>query len=134
MNVIGHAPRDSQPTGKHVGHIPKVADLPLESHVAVGTLAKWANYPVPEDDDYPYDLLLIDEAYQVTATALAQVGHLAPRLVLVGDPGQIAPVVTAILSRIGDYSSAGRTVAGGDDSWDAFKATYQVTQRILQNS
>jgi hypothetical protein len=42
-----------------------------------------------------YDLMLVDEAYQVPWAALRMVGPLASRHVLVGDPGQIRPFTEA---------------------------------------
>lgn len=64
-------------------------DLPAGPHVAIGTVARWGYYR-----DGGYDLLLVDEAWQVTDSAFATIAHLAPRIVLMGDPGQISPVVT----------------------------------------
>lgn len=40
------------------------------------------------------DILIVDEAYQVTALDLRQAASGAKQLLLVGDPGQIGPVVT----------------------------------------
>lgn len=65
------------------------ADLPHTAHVAVGTVARWGYHR-----ENGYDLLIVDEAWQVTDTSFAKIAHLAPRIVLMGDPGQIAPVVT----------------------------------------
>lgn len=65
-------------------------DLPDGPHVAVATVAKWAYHP----DAYAYDLLVVDEAFQVTDAAFARIAALADQMVLMGDPGQIAPVVT----------------------------------------
>lgn len=42
----------------------------------------------------PFDLLLIDEAYQVSARDLLPIAELAPRVAMVGDPGQLAPTIT----------------------------------------
>lgn len=42
-----------------------------------------------------YDLLIIDEAYQVTLDQLVRAAANCTQLLLVGDPGQIGPVVTA---------------------------------------
>ena len=113
--VHWHAPKD-RPLGESGGiiHTPKPAGLPEDEHIAVGTLAKWANYPVPgEGEPYPYDLLIIDEIYQVTAAALTSVAHLAPRIVAVGDPGQIAPVVTAPLPEYGGRFASPAAAAPG---------------------
>lgn len=102
VQVCWHAPKDKPHSSEAVAHVPKPADLPEDEHVAVGTLAKWANYPVPgEGEPYPYDLLIVDEVYQATTAALTAVAHVAPRIVAVGDPGQIAPVVTVNLPEYG---------------------------------
>lgn len=41
------------------------------------------------------DVLIVDEAWQMTWADLGALGAVAAQIVLVGDPGQIAPVVTA---------------------------------------
>jgi hypothetical protein len=41
-----------------------------------------------------FDLLLIDEAYQVSARDFLPIANLAPRIAMVGDPGQLAPTTT----------------------------------------
>ncbi len=46
-----------------------------------------------------FDTLFIDEAYQATYSRLLMVRDLAPRLFLVGDPGQIDPFVTCSTER-----------------------------------
>ena len=92
-HVTWHAPEPAH----GLNHTPKVKDLPPGPHIAVGTIAKWGYY-TPEKHDGGYDLLIVDEAWQVTDAALATIAHLAPRHVLIGDPGQIAPVVTADMS------------------------------------
>lgn len=77
-------------------------DLPDGSHVAVATSAKWANVPV---DGYEADLLVLDEAYQMTNATYGLVSGVAPRHLLVGDPGQIAPVTTAPTERWADMAN-----------------------------
>lgn len=42
----------------------------------------------------PFDLLLIDEAYQISARDFLPIADLAPRVAMVGDPGQLAPTTT----------------------------------------
>lgn len=42
----------------------------------------------------PFGLLLIDEAYQVSARDFLPIADLAPRAAMVGDPGQLAPTIT----------------------------------------
>jgi hypothetical protein len=61
--------------------------------VVVGTLDKlgdaYARYP-----NLAFDYLVIDEAYQADSARYYGVGHLAPRHLLVGDPGQLDPFTT----------------------------------------
>lgn len=95
--TVWHAPKPAP--GLHHAKSPK--DLPAGAHVAVGTLAKWAYY-TPDKHEGDYDVLLIDEAWQVTDAALATVAHVAPKYVLIGDPGQIAPVITADMTEWAD--------------------------------
>jgi len=47
----------------------------------------------------PFDVLLIDEAWQMTWAAFITVKETAPRYVLIGDPGQIPPTVTVDCDR-----------------------------------
>ncbi|WP_298744056.1 AAA family ATPase [Microbacterium aurum] len=60
--------------------------------VIVATTARWLW--VPSNRSVHFDVLLIDEAYQLTFADLGALGALADQFVLVGDPGQIDPVVT----------------------------------------
>lgn len=94
LPVIWHAPKPSP----GLAHVASPKDLPETPHVAVGTIAKWSYYYSAEKHPGGYDLLIVDEAWQVTDAALATIAHVAPRFVLIGDPGQIAPVVTADMS------------------------------------
>jgi hypothetical protein len=47
----------------------------------------------------PFDLQIVDEAFQLPDYRFQQIAGLARRLVLVGDPGQIPPVVTCEIER-----------------------------------
>ncbi|WP_308167289.1 AAA family ATPase [Catellatospora tritici] len=78
-------PRDRVRTGTKLGELGGC-------DVIVGTAAKWA-YVKAEDRVWP--LGIIDESYQMSAAALVRVGHLFDRLLLVGDPGQLAPFTVA---------------------------------------
>ena len=40
-----------------------------------------------------FDLLIVDEAYQLSANNFLPVADLAPRVLMVGDPGQLPPVI-----------------------------------------
>lgn len=64
-------------------------DLPVGKCVVVANTAKWALSPVA-----PFDYLFVDEAWQISWADLVLLRGLASRLVLIGDPGQIPPVVS----------------------------------------
>jgi hypothetical protein len=42
-----------------------------------------------------FDLMIVDEAYQLSATNFLPIAHLATRVLMVGDPGQLDPVSSA---------------------------------------
>jgi hypothetical protein len=64
--------------------------------VRVATKSKWL-YSEPER--LRADALIIDEAFQCTYADAGALGSMAAQIVCVGDPGQIAPVVTGDTSR-----------------------------------
>ncbi len=65
--------------------------------VIVATTARWQW--VPANRSAHFDVLLVDEAYQLTFADLGTLGGIADQFVLVGDPGQIDPVVTGATRR-----------------------------------
>ncbi|MFJ3490688.1 AAA domain-containing protein [Leifsonia aquatica] len=67
----------------------KIADL-HKCDIIVGPAAKWATI-----HGFNTELAIIDEAYQMRSSELVPVGQLVQRLVLVGDPGQLAPFTEA---------------------------------------
>lgn len=75
---------------------PNEPELPDGPCVAVATSAKWVYAPASVR---PFDLLIVDEAYQLPEHRFLCIAGLASRVVLVGDPGQIDPVVTADTAR-----------------------------------
>ncbi|WP_114905818.1 AAA family ATPase [Ornithinimicrobium murale] len=81
-------PAGLNPNVKHLAGAPR---LRTSQGVVVATTARWL---WTQTDTTGADILLIDEAYQLTYADLAALGSLAPQIVMVGDPGQIDPVVT----------------------------------------
>jgi len=65
-------------------------DLPDDACVVVGTSAKWGML----DGVQEFDVLFVDEAWQLAWADFMLLGQVAGRFVLIGDPGQIPPVVT----------------------------------------
>lgn len=64
--------------------------------ILIGTAARWL-YVDPNMAGA--DVLLVDEAWQCTYADLGALGALARQVVCVGDPGQVAPVVTGSTQR-----------------------------------
>ncbi len=89
--------RTPRELGASVRWIVRGEQLPLGPCVVVATTAKWAATSL--DDHEPFDCLFIDEAWQLAWADFMLLGAVAPRFVLVGDPGQIAPVVAIDVSR-----------------------------------
>lgn len=86
-------PRDLYPDVERVGR----SGIQPGAGIIVGTTARWIW--TPEYKPVHFDVLLIDEAYQLTFADLGALGSIADQFVLVGDPGQIAPVVTGSTRR-----------------------------------
>jgi len=61
--------------------------------VIVATAAKWAHAQAYVKEPWPIGI--VDEAYQMSSAALVRVGGMVDRLLLVGDPGQLAPFTVA---------------------------------------
>ncbi len=71
------------------------AQLPTSPGVTVATTAKWSLTDVGS----PFDLLAVDEAWQMSWADLMQCALLSERFLMIGDPGQIPPVVTIDVRR-----------------------------------
>lgn len=69
---------------------------PAGGEILIATAARWL-YADP--NALSADLLLVDEAWQCTYADLGALGALARQVVCVGDPGQVAPVVTGCTDR-----------------------------------
>jgi AAA domain len=70
--------------------------LPTTAGVTVTTTAKWALTDLPHG---PYDLLAVDEAWQMAWADLMQCATVSEHFLMIGDPGQIPPVVTIDVRR-----------------------------------
>lgn len=70
-------------------------NLPEDSCTIIATCSKLGLTKLLK----PFDVLLIDEAWQMTWAAFLTVKQTAPRYVLIGDPGQIPPTVTVDCDR-----------------------------------
>src|SRR5664279_1772445 len=64
--------------------------------VVIATTARWM---VSKPHILACDVMLVDEAWQATFGDIGALGAFAPQIVCVGDPGQIAPVVTGSTDR-----------------------------------
>jgi AAA domain len=71
-------------------------DLPQGPCIVISNAVKWSwvKGALPT-----FDLQVVDEAFQLPDYRFQQIAGLARRFVLVGDPGQIAPVVTCEIER-----------------------------------
>jgi len=78
-----------------VQRVTKTKDLPSGPGVTIATSAKWALTDVDES----YDLLAIDEAWQMSWADLMQCATVSSCFLMIGDPGQIPPVVTVDVRR-----------------------------------
>jgi hypothetical protein len=81
--------------GRNVAWISAKRELPPGPCVVIATVAKWALIDMLES----FDILLIDEAWQMGWADFMLCGQVAPRFVLIGDPGQIPPVVSVPVQR-----------------------------------
>lgn len=66
----------------------KASELSCGPSIVVSTTAKWAASEVD-----PFDAMLIDEAWQMPWSSFIPLGRVAGRFAMIGDPGQIPPVV-----------------------------------------
>lgn len=93
------APRSRRTaTASDIAVVSRPDEFPIDHGVVVATAAKWARAP----RSMHFDLLVVDEAWQMPFGQFAPLISLADRFLLVGDPGQIAPVVQVNVSRWAD--------------------------------
>src|SRR5947209_7547966 len=70
---------------------------PHDPCVAIANAARWSWTDATQFDGF--DLQIVDEAFQLPDYRFQQIANLGRRLVLVGDPGQIPPVVGCDVER-----------------------------------
>ena len=87
--------RYSGAVASNVEILSKVDQLPVGPSIVVGTVSKLAISTF----DQSYDVLFVDEAWQMTWADLLTLRDVSARYVLIGDPGQIPPVVTIDVDR-----------------------------------
>lgn len=75
-----------------------VRDLFQGPGIVIGTAAKFF-LSTPAFDDRHFDLLICDEAYQLAYKDLAPLFRITKQTLLVGDPGQLLPLITADIAR-----------------------------------
>lgn len=73
----------------------QTAWLPDGPCIVVANTSKWGLVSLAE----PFDILFVDEAWQMASCDFMLLQQVAPRFVLIGDPGQIAPVVSIPVHR-----------------------------------
>ncbi|OFW60370.1 MAG: hypothetical protein A2133_07270 [Actinobacteria bacterium RBG_16_64_13] len=97
VEVVRFAAGGSSPVdfGSNIIWETKTDDLPLGPCVVVSTSAKWGLVNIRT----PFDVLFVDEAWQMAWKDFMLLGQVAGRFVLIGDPGQIPPVVTIEVKR-----------------------------------
>lgn len=89
----GSAQPGALPPG--IDWVTETKELPHGPCVVVGTTAKWGLVNITD----PYDVILIDEAWQMSWADFMLLGQVAKSFLLIGDPGQISPVVSIEVAR-----------------------------------
>ncbi len=103
--------RESQrPATLHptAGYLEGVGRLSRWRGIVVATTARWLWV---NEREYTADVCIVDEAWQMTYADLGGLGPLSAQVVLIGDPGQIAPVVTGDSRRWRDWSAGPQRAA-----------------------
>lgn len=86
------------PVGLHpdAHYAPGRDSTTIRDRIVVATTARWQWTPVGW---YSADLLIVEEAFQLTYADLCTLGTLADQVLMVGDPGQIEPIVVGSTRR-----------------------------------
>lgn len=124
---LGYAPQDF-PEGVLVAS--DKHELPLRRCVVVGTAAKWGLIDLEDS----FDLLIVEEAWQLKWADFMLLDQVSPRFVLIGDPGQIPPVMTIEPARWETSARpphiAAPEVLLGDRSLGTFRLSLPGTRRL----
>lgn len=117
--------KNPRPHDLHPGVIFRAGKDAQDCPIVVATSARWMLTP---PNGHRADIFLVDEAYQMTYSTLGALAAFTSQIVLVGDPGQIAPVVTGATERWSADASGPQVPAP-----DALLAAYgeQVTRLAL---
>lgn len=86
---------EEEDLGPNILWMTRFDELPDGPCIVVSTSAKWGLINI----DHPFDVLFVDEAWQLAWKDFMLLGQVAGRFVLIGDPGQIPPVVTIDVRR-----------------------------------
>ncbi len=85
----------AQDLGEMVCSVDRTADLPKTPCLVLATTAKWGMVNL----DIPFDVMFVDEAWQMKWADFMLCGQVSGRFILIGDPGQIPPVIPIDTSR-----------------------------------
>jgi hypothetical protein len=111
-----------------------VADLPTGPCMVVANGAKWSWLDAHHQ---LFDLQIVDEAYQLPDFRFQLIAGLAGRQVLIGDPGQIEPVIQSELERwrcdpTGPHIAAPRALI--ERFPDTIQMSLPVSRRLVQDT
>lgn len=95
LAVIRLSSKPAGPLGDSVTEEHDAKKLPMGPGVVVGTAAKWGLATIV----HPFDFVFVEEAWQLKFVDFMLLAQVAERFVLIGDPGQIPPVVTINTAR-----------------------------------
>ncbi|MBW5437250.1 hypothetical protein FXB41_21585 [Bradyrhizobium canariense] len=83
-------------TNGNIRVIEEFGHIPQQPGITIGNAAKWSWIDTGEA---MFDLQVVDEAFQLPDYRFQLIANLAPRLVMIGDPGQIDPFVHCEIER-----------------------------------
>lgn len=97
LTAIRFAAGGAEPkaSGPKIQWVTDKSELPAGGCVVVSTVAKWSLTEIM----LPFDVVLVDEAWQMSWADFMLLGQVSERFVLIGDPGQIPPVVSIPVHR-----------------------------------